>query len=407
MKYLLFLLFVVMLHADTTLHELIESAQHNEKMTSLEQQFDASQLNYQATKNSYLPRVDGFGNGDYVNHRGGFDAAQSYTAGVRAKAVLFDGFKRENRFDQHNALKNAALYNLHAGKKEISLTVIKRYFELQNTLEEIHTYSLTRDQLDAQLIRLEKFYSAGLASEDALMRLRSALANANYEIEDLSYQSDRQKADLETITNTTFIQLSPAYILEPKPIPNEDLDFLKALRFSRDATTYQAQQSDEGFLPTLSITDQYTYSNYVDDPIASMRVKDQNKLSLSLTVNLLDFNTMSTTKQALIAQSNAQSNELAYATKEATTNKTMAQKYIVRSRALINAAQSSFDSSKKTFDAVKQKYEARIVDYVTYLDALRSLTDSTNQLSRAKRSLNYAYATYYYYAGLDPKEYIQ
>ena len=85
----------------------------------------------------------------------------------------------------------------------------------------------------------------------------------------------------------------------------------------------------------------------------------------------------------------------------------MAQKYIVRSRALINAAQSSFDSSKKTFDAVKQKYEARIVDYVTYLDALRSLTDSTNQLSRAKRSLNYAYATYYYYAGLDPKEYIQ
>jgi outer membrane protein TolC len=407
MKYLLLLLFVVILHADTTLLTLIESAQHNEKITSLEQRFDASRLNYQATKNSYLPRVDGFGSGDYVNHKGGFDAAQSYRAGVQAQVILFDGFKRENRFDQYNALKNTASSNLNAGKKEISLNVIKRYFELQNTLEEIHTYSLTRDQLEAQLIRLEKFFSVGLASEDALMRLRSALANANYEIEDLSYQSDRQKADLETITNMAFAQLSPTLVLEPKSMPNEELDFLKALRFSRDATIYQAQQSDQGFLPTLSLMDQYTYYSYADDPIASMRVNNQNKLSLSLTVNLLDFNTMSTAKQALIAQSNAQSNDLAYATKEANTNKAMAQKYIIRSHALINAAQTSFDSSKKTFDAVKQKYEARIVDYVTYLDALRSLTDSTNQLSRAKRSLNYAYAAYYYYCGLDPKEFVQ
>ena len=407
MKSPVLLLISLTLYADTSLISLIESAQRNEKITALEQRSRAAGLNYQAAKNSYLPRIDGFGKGDYVDNKGGFDAAQSYNAGVKGEMVLFDGFKRENRFDQYKALENAASSSLNAGKKELSLNVIKRYFELQNTLEEIHTYSLTRDQLQAQLGRLEKFLSAGLASEDALMRIRSALANANYELEDLGYQSDRQRADLETITNIVFTELSPAAIAEPKPLPSKELDFLQSLRYSRDATAYEAQQSDAGFLPTLSIADQYTFSHYVDDPIAAMRVNNQNKLSISLTVNLLDFNTMSTTKQALIAQSNAQTNDLAYASKEAAANLVMAQRYIVRSHALIAAAQSSFDSSKKTFDAVKQKYEARIVDYVTYLDALQSLTNATNQLSRAKRSLYYAYAAYYYYAGLDPKEFVQ
>lgn len=407
MKYILFLLAAVVLHAQMTLSSLIEFAQHNEKIISLQQRSSAAELKYQATKNSYFPRVDAFGKGDYVDPKGGFDAAESYNAGVKAEVILFDGFKRENRFDEYKALKNAANANLNAGKKEVSLNVIKRYFELQNTLEEIHTYLLVRDQLQAQLERLTKFFSAGLASEDALMRLQSALANADYEIEDLGYQSDRQRADLEVITNEKFVELSPASIVAPQLIPVQELDVIQSLRSTRDATLYQAQQSDVGFLPTLSVADQYTVSNYVDDPIASMRVYNQNKFSLSLTVNLLDFNTMSTTKQALIAQSNAQSNDLVYASKEASSNLEMAQKYIVRSHALMGAAQSSFDASKKTFEAVKQKYEARIIDYVTYLDALRALTDSTNQLNRAKRTLNYAYAAYYYYAGLDPKDFVE
>jgi outer membrane protein TolC len=407
MKLPLLLLMSLALYADTSLISLIESAQRNEKITALQQRSSAAGLNYQAIKSSYLPHIDGVGYGDTVNKNGGFEASQSYNAGMRAEVILFDGFKRENRFDESKSLQNAAYSNLNAGKKELSLNVIKRYFDLQNTLEKIHTYTLVRDQLQEQLGRLEKFISAGLASEDSLMRLRSALANADYELEDLGYQSDRQRADLETITNMPFAELTPATIAEPKTTPNEELDILKSLRFSRDATLYQAQQSDVGFFPTISVADQYMVYNYVDDPIASMRVPNQNRLSLSLTVNLLDFNTMSTTKQALIAQSNAQTNELIYASKEASTNLAMAQKYIVRSRALIDAAQSSVDASKKTFEAVKQKYEARIVDYVTYLDALRVLTDATNQLSYAKRSLNYAYAAYYYYAGLDPKEFVQ
>lgn len=407
MRLLLLLFTALTLHADTTLLSLIESAQHNEQLDSLNEHANAAGLQHQAAKNSYLPRIDAFGNGSVVSPSGGFDAAQNYSAGLRGEYVVFDGFKRENKLDQTKALENAAKYHHSAGKKEISLDVIQRYFELQNTLEEIRTYSLVKGQLQAQLSRLEKFLSAGLASEDALMRIRSAFSNAEYQLEDLNYQRDRQTIDLETMTNQTLGTLTPVSVREPTISKNDELDSLKALKYSRDATTYQAQQSDSGFLPTVTVSDQYTVSHYVDDPIAAMRVNSQNKLTASLSLNLLDFSAASTAKQALIAQSHAQTLELNYAAKQSSANLSMALRSIERSRALILSAQSAFDASSKTYEAVKQKYEARVVDYVTYLDALSALSDATNQFNRAKRTLHSTYAAYYYYAGFDPKELLQ
>ncbi len=407
MKLPLLLLISLTLYADTSLPSLIESAHRNEKIMSLEQRASAAALGHQSTKSSYLPRVDAFANASLVDRTGGFDAKRSAVAGVKAEMIVFDGFKRENTINQSDAFRNAASYDLLAGKKALTLEVIQRYFELQNTLDEIGTTILMRDQLSAQLNRLEKFRSAGLASEDILMRMRSELSNAQYGLEDLKYQADRQKGDLEIISNQKMSDLQPSRVIEPKRTKTEELDTLKALRYSRDAKQFEAKKTDAGYLPTIKIEDQYAYYDYYNDPIASMRVDTQNKLTASLTMNLIDFSSASTAKQALIAQAQAQTSELAYASKEAQHNVHMAIRNMERSRIMIDAAQSAFDASQKTFDAVKQKYEARIVDYITYLDALHSLTDTTNQLTRAKRSLNYAYAAYYYYAGLDPKEFVQ
>ncbi|MDP1784087.1 MAG: TolC family protein [Sulfuricurvum sp.] len=401
------LLTAAVLQAQSALPSLIDSAHQNDQMESLSQRSNAAELSHQSTKNSYLPRVDAFANVSFVDHTGGFDAKRSAVSGVKAQMIVFDGFKRENALSQSDALQNAARYDLLRGKKEVTLNVIQRYFEIQNTLDEIETNILMRDQLNAQLIRLEKFRSAGLASEDTLMRMRSELSNAHYILEDLKYNADRQKGDLELIANQKIDDLAPSILIEPRHLKTEELDALKALRYSRDAKRFEAEKSDAGFLPTITLEDQYSTYDYDKDPIPSMRVDNQNKLTASLTMNLLDFESASTAKQALAAQAQAQSSELAYASKEAKNNLVMAKRNIERCRILIDASQSAYDASVKTFDAVKQKYEARIVDYITYLDALHSLTDTTNRLSRAKRSLHSAYATYYYYAGLDPKEFVR
>jgi len=395
------------LHAQTSLPLLIDSAQRNERIDSYVFQSNAASLGYESAKYSYFPRIDGFGSATFVDKTGGFDAKQSYNAGVKGEFIVFDGFKRENLLDQNKALENAAKHNLTAAKKEISLNVIKQYFELQNTIDEIKTLSLMRDQLEAQLIRLEKFKSAGLASEDALMRMRSEVSDSHYKIENLNYQADRQRADLETITNQKIGDLSDSVVVAPKEIQIQELDKINALKSSRDAKVHEAEISNAHNLPTIKLEDQYTFNDYYNDPIAQMRVDRQNKFIASLSMNLVDFSSASLAKQALMAQAQAQSSELVYMSKEANQNRLIAERYIERSRVLITASSKNYEASTQTFEAVKKKYEARIVDYVTYLDALHLLSDSINQLNYAKRALNYAHAAYYYYAGLDPKEFVK
>lgn len=395
------------LHAQTSLPSLIDSAQHNERMESYQQQSLAATLGYESAKYSYFPRIDGFGSASFVDNTGGFDAKQSYSAGVKGEFTVFDGFKRENLLDKNRALENAAKHNQEGAKKEISLNVIKQYFELQNTMDEIQTLITMRDQLQAQLVRLEKFKTVGLASEDALMRMRSEVSDSDFKIENLHYQADRQKADLETITNQKIGDLSESSVVAPKEIRTLELDKINALKYSRDAKIHEAQISDAQNLPTIKLEDQYSFNDYYKDPIADMRVDHQNKITASLSMNLIDFSSASLAKQALMAQAHAQSSELIYATKEANQNRLLAQRYIERSRTLIISSEQTYEASSKTFEAVKKKYEARIVDYVTYLDALHVLSDSLNQLNLAKRTLNYAHAAYYYYAGLDPKEFVK
>lgn len=395
------------LHAQTSLPSLIDSAQHNERIDSFHMQSISTKLGYDSAKYSYFPRIDGFANASFVDKTGGFDAKQSYSAGVKGEFTLFDGFKRENLFDKNKALENAAKHNLYGAKKEVSLTVIKQYFELQNTLDEIQTLNTMRDQLEAQLLRLEKFKTAGLASEDSLMRMRSEVSDVYFKIENLQYQYDRQKGDLETICNQKISDLIDSVVVAPKDIQNQELDKINALKYSRDAKIHEAQMSDAHNLPTIKLEDQYVFNDYYNDPIAAMRVDRQNKIIASLSMNLIDFSSASLSKQALMAQAQSQNSEMLYALKEANQNRLLAERYIERSHVLIRASQQSYESSSKTFEAVKKKYEARIVDYVTYLDALHTLADATNQLNMAKRTLNYAHAAYYYYAGLDPKEFVE
>ncbi len=407
MKGLYLLLAACTLHAQTTLLSLIESAQTNERIESYVHRLDAAKWGHDASKRSYLPRVDGFANAAFVDHTGGFEAKQSYTAGIRGEIVVYDGSKRENLLAQNKALEHAARYTLENARKELSLEVIRRYFDLLNTEDEMKTREAMVNQLEAQLSRLEKFKIAGLASEDALMRIRSEVANGRYAIADIRYRLERQSKELETICGVTLLSPQPSEIIPPSIGAHQEIDRLKALKYSRDAKIHEAKTLDAAHRPTITLEDQYTFHDYRNDPIPQMRVDTQNKLIASLSINLLDFSASSIAKQALMAQAQAQSSDLAYSAKEAADHQRLSQRYIERCMTLIDASEKGLNAATQTFEAVKRKYEARIVDYVTYLDALRTLTDAANQLNTAKRTLHYGYAAYYFYAGHDPKEFVR
>ena len=68
---------------------------------------------------------------------------------------------------------------------------------------------------------------------------------------------------------------------------------------------------------------------------------------------------------------------------------------------------SALKAANSTYGVIKQKFEAGLVDNVTYLDAL---TQKIRAVARHKETIydyEIAKSIYYYYAGKDPREYIR
>ena len=392
------------------LPELIDSAQKNELVQAYIDRQYAAHLSYKSAKSSYLPRIDLGGSASYVDEKGSMDVGDTYKAYAEANFVVLDGFRRENLLDEKRMRKKASDFDLEGYKKALSLQVITLYFDLDKVYSDIAALQKNREQLKEQLERFKLFYGAGIATEEDVQRLNAAVANADYEIASRQFEVDSLQSRLQLLSGQTLKgkqikrQIAPPFSSEAKP-----LDRLDAMAYRIKALGYTAEQADAVYYPTISLNDTYTYYEHKDyQPAFPMELVDkQNRFTVMLSINLVDFSAASKQKQAIKMEQHAMQQELLFEQKSADADRELALKAIERAKTLLEAAEKSRTASDKTFEVVKKKYEARIVDYIRYLDALTKATEARAQYHSADSSLNSAYAAYIYNLGEDPKEYVR
>lgn len=389
---------------------LIEHAQQNEQVQAYARRAESASAGYEATKSSYFPRIDLGGSASYIDERGSFDVPETYKAYAEANFIILDGFKRENLLDEKTMTEKASRFDLEGFKKATALQVIRLYFDLQNVTGDIEALQKNREQVNEQLERFKLFRGAGIATEEDVERLNAAVANADYEIAARQFESDSLRSKLALLSGTQLEgSQAPQQIRMPADRTVKRLDTIEAMDYRAKAVGYAAEQADSVYYPTLLLNDTYTWYDYENfDPAFPVDFADkQNRLTLQLTINLIDFGAAREQKQAIMLQQQAQVLDLRFAEKSAQADRDLALKAVERSKALLEAAAKSKTASDKTFAVVKQKYEARIVDYIRYLDALSRATEARAQHNRAFNGLNSAYATYIYNLGRDPKEYVE
>lgn len=389
---------------------LIDRAQHNEQVQAYARRAEAASQGYEAVKSSYLPRVDLGASASYLDERGSIDVPETYKLYAEANFVILDGFKRKNLLDEKTMSAEASRFDLEGFKKATSLEVIKLYFELQNVTADIDALEKNREQLREQLGRFRLFRKSGIATEEDVERLNAAVADADYKIAARRYESDALRSKLALLSNSELVGVQAEQSVWAPPSPEaRRLDSLEAMTLRTRALGYAAEQADSDYYPTLVLNDTYTWYDYENfDPAFPVEFADkQNRLSLQLSMNLIDFGSAREQKQAIRLEQQAQQLELRYAEKSAEADRALALKAIERARSLLEAARKSKAASDRTFAVVKQKYEARVVDYIRYLDALSKATEARAQNNRARSGLNTAYAIYIYNLGLDPKEFIK
>lgn len=406
---LLWLAGSALLFAAEDLKTLLDAAAKNELVGAYEAQAEAARLLQQSVRASYLPRVDVGASASYLDKTGSIDVKESYSAYAKASLTLFDGFKRENLLEEREALSRVNEAELGQYRKELSLQVTRSYFELLNLRGDIDAQIQRRTQLEEQLGRQERFLEARIATEEEVERIKAAVANADYQIANLRYRADEQRATLFELTGLQVADPAENRFKIPQYGASVEPDAIRAMRQQSRALEASARQSTASYYPTVAVEDTYSFYDYEGEPASFPveRAKEQNRLMLSLSMSLLDFSAASKQKEALQAERLALERKIAYETKRSDTGVKLAIRSIERARALIQAAEQSLAASGKTLDSVTKKYRARVVDYVNYLDALYEHTDAMAQYNRAKNTLQSAYAQYYYDAGYDLKEFLQ
>ncbi len=399
----------------SSLIELIENAQKNELVDVYKSKLDSSNKTYDAIKSSYLPSIKIGASGQLKSPADSMGAGQIYNAYAEASYVVLDGFKRENIIDEKNKLIDASKYDLAQIKKDISLQVSSIYFNLQIVDSDISSLQQSKKQLQEQLKQQQMFFEARLTTEDNVARIEAAVANMDYQIEVKKYQYDEYKTMLHTLTNVDIDKLNKHSIIEPANVEGNELDSIKSIQAQVESAAYRAEQVDYSSYPTIVLSDTYSYTTFKDDELddpqyASFpmeRINSQNTLMLTFSMGLFDFGASSKQKEAAISEKNALLSQLAYKKKETDANVKLALRAIERAKKLLYASKLSQDASNRTYEIIHKKYEARVVDYVKYLDALSNKTESDAQYNRALGALQIAYANYYHSVGLDIKEYIK
>ena len=64
-------------------------------------------------------------------------------------------------------------------------------------------------------------------------------------------------------------------------------------------------------------------------------------------------------------------------------------------------------AADKTYEYVNKKFQANVVDNVTYLDALTEKYEAQAMYTRALNNYEYEKAAYYFYASKDIKEFVR
>ena len=153
------------------LPELLKLAEQNKQVESSRYQLEAAKENEYATKSGYLPSLSFGANQTYNQQENMLSPEKSRTGAATLSFTLYDGGKREAQFSKQDALVKSATFSLASTQNNVSLNVIYYYFNYLSTLASKTATLQKLEQLHAERLRLEKFVSVGVATEDELQKI--------------------------------------------------------------------------------------------------------------------------------------------------------------------------------------------------------------------------------------------
>lgn len=414
-KILLGLVLPLFVFAQTnSLKTLVEHAsKENELIKAKSISIKSKKFEVESAKSAYWPTVDVGGSYSELNPNSLVSPGKTTTGYASISIDVYDGGRKSALLSAKRYEEEAASFEKAAFEKSITLDIVRHYYNIKKYKANLHALEERSSELTEQIKRVKKFKASGLSTQEEVDKLQAVFDSNNYSMANTKLALVTSENNLQLLTGLSVKNLKNNHLKEPKNVEFEVFETIKMLEANANSIGEQANAIDSGYMPQVQLSDTYNKSNF-DDTVSipgfssdSLLVDSQNKLMLSVNMRLFDNGKMDKESEAVRYKKLALDSEISYAMKEQEMNFHLSGKSLEALRSKRKSAKSALRAAKSTYDALKEKFEVGLVDNIAFLDAL---TQKTLQQSNYKETL-YDYeiskSIYYYYAGKDPKEFIQ
>ncbi|EAH9010302.1 multidrug efflux RND transporter outer membrane subunit CmeD [Campylobacter jejuni] len=396
----------------SNLHEFIALSQNNESYLIKQMQSEQANLYKEQAFRNYLPSLSL--NSAYVaNNKDRFiiDPQESLFAKVSLNFLLFDGGAREANLRALESREKLSLLDKEQNKNYLALNAITLYF---NTLS-LEKILLANQQkvsfLKSTFERLQKFYDAGLSPKDELESIKAKYHLSLLELSQNELKLANIQKEIKILSDTDFKVQGNAFLENPQQEKSQNYEVMIAkeqINIAKESVNLAKAE----YFPKFYIQDNFNFykNNYnpkVRAPFANLadqfleKYSQGNQFILGMEWKIFDFNARAkeVEKERLnvqIANANARFSERKNKEELNYLDKSLKvlQEQILALNLSLNAANLAFES-------VDKKYQAGLVSYVEYLQALEVKFKAQSDLELAKNEFEITKANYYFNAGID------
>lgn len=397
-----------------TLTELLKAADSNYSLQAKALASLQSKKQLFASKLAFLPSL----NVDYAyqnNHMGSGSTYLNYnTQAADAKFTwnLFNGFATLNAIREKNADYFASMADEEYTRQNIYLQVVQEYYGYFDNVSSLISLQEKLKQIQSDLSRVQKLYNQGLTTIDNLESLRAQAAQSEYNIEDTKLSLEQNRLMLQYLTNIKVEALVYDRLQTPSLELKERSD-IASLQYQIQSQTYQIKQLH--YYPTVDVSNTFTYS-IQKRPLNNMSAMGsfatifnptvQNIAAVTVTWKIVD--TISTTVQrqyTRVAQL-ASEKQLQYKKLEQKKDEELYRKTLEIAKRKIESARASLKSADIAFVSIKKKYDANLINFTDYLQALSTKFDAEATFNQSLNNYELQKANYIFYSGQKIKDYL-
>lgn len=408
LKSISFLLIVPFALFGENLSQLIELSKNNKMIDSSRLTIESTKDSYESVKNGYMPKFTlgaGYSNNSYESS--GYPQNSAKVQGM-VDYTIYDGGKKGNVYDSYEASIKSGGENLEDLKNQIAIQVTNYYYNYLSFVAQKEVKLQEIEQLEAQYTRLKKFLDAGTVTEDEVQKIISNIQTSKVALHEIDLNIETINHNLEYVIGQSVHIENGSKISEYNSTQSKLRADIKAIEYELDSLKANAKATKSGKLPVVAFNNTYSHNELeYDDSSISTKDYNRNMASLNLSWNIFDFDATNKAYEAAYKKYLALKSQFEYEKNKANVDLKLAIRAYEIGKLKIESAEAGLNAANSAYKIIKSKYEAGLIDNVSYLEALTDKYSAQSALKVSLNDLELKKANIIYYSGEKLEEFVK